>query len=331
MHDDKVEYVSISEIFPAQIRYSTLNMKDKANRAIIKGDAIWNDDAGGWTYKFNDSTSILSHHDALPVVHTSFGYVLIDGHHDVLSSMHLQATTAPIKIVEDMRHLSVDDFWREADERGWSYLYTIEGNKVAPPTAFYELLDDPNRYFAAITARKFTSNEDGTYISKGAEYPLWVKVNKDIPFIEFKISNALYEAGFVYNPDHMGNPPAESVTERARQIIIDAEIEGLRVVPYRIHHEKFSLHDDYVKIKVPGPDIKLKAVPVEESVIQHRVNPEIENLKAYIKKVESHKKPDGTIDFAHGFRFFKRAQAHSREANYNIAKGKLTSLICSPS
>lgn len=82
--DESVEYVSIREIFPAQIRYSILNMKDKANRRISKGDAVWNEEDGKWEYKFNHGTSILAEKDALPVVRTSFGYVLIDGHHDVL-------------------------------------------------------------------------------------------------------------------------------------------------------------------------------------------------------------------------------------------------------
>lgn len=318
MHDDTVEYISISEVFPAQVRYSMLNMKDKANRAIIKGDAVWDESSSSWEYKFNDGTSILSEKDALPVVLAPFGYVLIDGHHDVLSSLHLQAQTVPVKVIEDLSHLSRDEFWREAEERGWSYLYRIDGSKALPPTSFHELIDDSNRYFAAITARKFTSNENGNYTSKGAEYPLWVKVNKDIPFIEFKIANVLFDNGFVYNPDHMGNPPAESVMERARKILLDADIEDLRVVPYRIHHEKFSLHDDYVKIKVPGPDIKLKAVGAGNS--------EIARLQAYVKQVESHKQPDGKIDFTHGFTFFKNVRARSREAHYQQKKSQLASL-----
>lgn len=314
-HHDNVKYVSIDELFPAQIRYSLLNMKDKANKAIIKGDAVWNDD-GGWEYKFDNGNSILSTKDALPVVRASFGYVLIDGHHDVLSSMHLQARTVPIHVIEDVSYLSRDEFWREAEGRGWAYLYTIDGRKAAPPTSFYDLTDDPNRYFAAITVRKFTANEDDTYSSKGAEYPLWVKVNKDIPFIEFKIANVLYENGFVYNPDHMGRPPAESVAERARQIIIDADIEGLRVVPYRIHHEKFTWHDDYVRIKVPGPDIKLKAIK--------EVDPNLSRLQSYVKRIESHKTPDGKIDYTHGFWFFKNRRAKSRAEHYKEAKQLLS-------
>jgi hypothetical protein len=77
----------------------------------------------------------------------------------------------------------------------WAYLYTTSGEKLLPPKKFSELKDDTNRYFAAITARKYTSNPDGSYASKGALYPLWIKVDKDIPFIEFKIANGLFAKG----------------------------------------------------------------------------------------------------------------------------------------
>lgn len=315
--DDSVEYVSISEVFPAQIRYSILNMKDKANRRIIKGDAVWNEAC--WEYSHNNGTSILSEKNALPVVRTSFGYVLVDGHHDVLSSLHLEAGTVPVNVVEDVSDLSADEFWQEAENRGWSYLYTISGEKASPPSSFADLIDDPNRYFAALIARKFKLDDDGSYVSKGAEYPLWVKVNNDIPFIEFKISNALYEAGFVYSPDHMGKPPAENVAERARKILLEAEIEGLRVIPYRIHYEKIKPHDEYVRVKVPGPDIILR-----NSVTPHTSNGRIKRLQKYVDHVESHKLPNGKPDFSHGlFWLFKQKIAQSRETKYQNAKNEI--------
>lgn len=148
-----------------------------------------------------------------------------------------------------------------------------------------------------------------------------MKVNKDIPFIEFKISNALYQQGFIYSPDHMGNPPAESVSERARQILLDADVVGLHVVPYRIHHEKFRAHDDYVKIKVPGPDIVLRAVTPHQDK-----NDLSKRLHAYVQRVEGYQLPDGKIDFTHGFWFFRNKRAQSREVNYQHAKSELERL-----
>lgn len=317
--EDTVEYVSITELFPAQIRYSVLNMQEKANKRVVTADAVWTDD--GWRYKHDSGRSVLSRRQALPVVKASFGYVLIDGHHDVLSSMKLQAKTVPITVIEDVSDLSPEEFWEEADERGWSYLYSVTGEKIDPPASFADLVDDPNRYFAALVARKFKLNADGSYISKGAEYPLWVKIDKDIPFIEFKISNALYDAGFVYSPEHMGNPPAESVVERARKILADADIDGLRVVPYRIHHEKFRPRDDYVRIKVPGPDIVLR-----KALNDDKAQRKAKRLQEYVNKVESHRLADGTTDFAYGFTLFKGLRSHIRENKYQRAKNVLIRL-----
>jgi hypothetical protein len=321
-HDEKpVEYVHVQQLHAAQLRYSHLNMKDKANKAIIKGHAIWDDAEKTWEYKYNDGTSILPEDGALPVVKTSFGYVLLDGHHDVMSSLYLQAEMIPIKVTEDVRDLSIDEFWREAEKRGWSYLYTKNGEKDQPPAAFHDLVDDPNRYFAALVARKFKTDSEGDYTSKGAEYPLWVKVDKDIPFIEFKIANALYNAGFIYQPDRMGAPPANHISEYARKILIAAEIEGLRVVPDRIHYEKIKIHDDYVKIKVPGPDIVLnaKASKINKSEV-------ISHLQQYISEIEKNTNENGSINFSNNFWFFKSSRSINRKANYLLAKQQLNDL-----
>lgn len=319
--NQSVEYVHYQQLHPAQLRYSMLNMKDKANKAIIKGHAVWDDAEKTWEYKYNDGTSIFPEDNALPVVKTSFGYVLLDGHHDVMSSLHLQAEMMPIIVTEDVSDLSVDEFWREAEQRGWSYLYTMDGKKTAPPAAFHDLVDDPNRYFAALVARKFKTDSEGDYTSKGAEYPLWVKVDKDIPFIEFRIANALYDAGFVYQPERMGVPPSPSISEYARKILIYAEIEGLRVVPDRIHYEKIRIHDDYVKIKVPGPDIVLNAKSPKINK-----NEVISQLRNYISDIEKNTKEDGGTNFANNFWFFKDSRAINRKANYLLAKQQLADL-----
>lgn len=319
--NQSVEYVHYQQLHPAQLRYSMLNMKDKANKAIIKGHAIWDDAEKTWEYKYNDGTSILPEDSALPVVKTSFGYVLLDGHHDVMSSLHLQAEMIPIRVIEDASDLSESEFWSLAEEKGWSYLYTKDAEKSFPPSSFDVLVDDPNRYFAALVARKFKTDSDGDYTSKGAEYPLWVKVDKDIPFIEFKIANTLYEAGFIYQPERMGVPPSARISEYARKILIAAEIEGLRVVPDRIHYEKIKIHDDYVKIKVPGPDIVLHA---KKSTIDK--NEIMSRLQTYISDIEKNTKEDGGINFSNDFWLFKNSRAINRKANYLLAKQQLMDL-----
>jgi hypothetical protein len=236
-----IQYVSYQQIFPAQLRYSSQNVTEKVNKAIERKAAVWNEKDESWTFKYNHGTSILSEKEALPVVISSFGYVLADGHHDVLSSIKLNAEMIPIKVIADLSHLDSQQFWEKAEKKGWAYLYQIGGEKSTPPATFSDLVDDPNRYFAAITARKYP--KEGSNESFGAEYPLWVKVGKDIPFIEFKISDALWAQGFLYDEEQMGNPPSEDYEEFARKVLLEAEIQGLRVVPGRTHYSEINLEE----------------------------------------------------------------------------------------
>lgn len=239
---DTFRYVSFQKILPAQIRYSQQHVAEKVAKAIAKGAAIWNSTEKRWAYKYNQGTSILSEKNTLPVVRSSFGYVLADGHHDVLSSIHFKAEMIPIKVIEDLSHLDFDQFWATAEQKGWAYLRHISGQKSLPPSSFHQLIDDPNRYFAAITACKFSLEVPGGIVSIGAEYPLWVKVNKDIPFIEFKIADALFAKNFIYHEETMGNPPTDESIEKARRILLEANIPGLRVTEKRIHFEQIKLN-----------------------------------------------------------------------------------------
>jgi hypothetical protein len=252
----EVQYISCEHIYPGQIRYSSLNTADKVAKLKEKKAVFWDAKDNCWQYKYHDGTSVLASQDALPVVKASFGYVLIDGHHDVLSSLAVQAKMIPIKVVDDLHHLSLEEFWNCAEERGYTYLYKANGEQCAAPSSFSDLIDDPNRYFAAITARKYTANEDG-YDSRGAEFPLWIKINKGIPFIEFKIANALFAKGFVYDPEQMGNPPKEEAIEQARAILIAAKVPGFGVVPSQTHYQRiivdFEANTYEVEQELPHP------------------------------------------------------------------------------
>lgn len=161
--------------------------------------------------------------------------------HVLINQDNLSAKKVPIKIIANLSHLPIDQFWIEAEKNGWAYLYHVDGKKMLPPKCFTELLDDPNRYFAAQTARKYTSNGEHGFVSKGAEYPLWVKIDKDIPFIEFQIANALYKENFIYDLEKMKDTP--EVLEHARQILVQANIPGLRVISSRVHHQDISIEE----------------------------------------------------------------------------------------
>ncbi|MBA3238040.1 MAG: hypothetical protein H0T62_06780 [Parachlamydiaceae bacterium] len=233
-----VTYVHFRNLFPSQLRFSTQNVKQKVRNILKKKNAVWDESTSQWSYKYYDGLSALSEKDSIPVVKAPFGYALIDGHHNVLSNIAVSSEWIPVKVIDDYSHLSIDAFWAKTELMGWAYLKTINGKKSVPPILFSELQDDPNRYFAAIAARKYKNEADRD--SSGAEYPVWVKVGKDIPFIEFMISDAMWKRGLVYSYDMGDNPPIEFV-ESARQVLLESDLKGLRVIPSRIHYKDLKL------------------------------------------------------------------------------------------
>ncbi|MDF2578103.1 MAG: hypothetical protein K0S74_1587 [Chlamydiales bacterium] len=235
---DKPYYIDYRMIHPGQLRYASRNVEDKIQIAQEKGDLEWDSTHKKWIYKQGQGLSIYPLNKALPIIKSVFGFVLVDGHHDLLASITVGAKTIPVKIIMDLSDLSEEDFWNKAEEMGLVYLYDLKGNKSAPPAYFKQLQDDPNRYFAAIIARKYEKEADVTG-SQGADYPLWIKKGKDIPYIEFKIADALWRANLIYSYKMGDNPPVEFV-EKARQVLIQAQIPGLRLVKERKHYTQVA-------------------------------------------------------------------------------------------
>lgn len=213
------EIVSMDEVFPGQLRYSSLNVQKKMSKKMEKGMPICGGDKG------------------IPVVKSYFGYVLIDGHHDVIASLALGEEELRVRVVADLSNLEGDNFWDEMERQGWAYLYDLDGNRKNPPREFHLLEDDPNRYFVTLTVRhyaKFNSVE-----SSGAEYPLWLKIGKDIPFIEFKIADILWQHNIIYE-NEMGTNPPEEFVEEARRVLVEANNPELRIVPQRKHFSELN-------------------------------------------------------------------------------------------
>lgn len=237
---EEVKYVDIQSIHPAQLRYSSKNVEKHVKRSIAQGWAFRKKDSFNWNYAFNDGTSIMASKSALPVVRSSFGFVLLDGHHAILTSLVLGATHVPIKEFADLSFLTEEEFWFEAERYGWAYLYDLNRRKHFPPKNFNRLKDDSNRYFATISARKYPEN-GSIENSVGLEYPLWIKIGKDIPFIELMVSDALRDAGFVYEYDS-NYEQFLYLVEKARPILLKANIPGLRVIPKRTHYTNLKLN-----------------------------------------------------------------------------------------
>ncbi len=234
----EVFYTQISTLIPGQTRYSSRNVEEKIAALVKSGDAVFNQATGKWTFKYYDHLSAFPIHDSLPVVKTAFGYLLADGHHHVMSSLAIGAEWLPVHIIGDFSDLSFEELWLKAEKEGMAYLYQIDGTKAAhPPASFHELQEDPNRYFAAVAARKLPPDNLDMKISKGAAYPLWIKIGKDVPFIEFKIADVLYRHHLTYAYE-MGNNVDDLVdfVEAARMILTEDSIPELKFVPSRTYY-----------------------------------------------------------------------------------------------
>lgn len=233
---DTGDYVPIALIQPGQLRFASLNVEDKL-KAALKAGAATPQPGGGYLLGHDHGRSILPASAAVPVIKGPVGYVLVDGHHDVLSSLALGARTVPVKVEgPDLSHLDPDAFWREAEALGKVYPHLLGGAWKLPPRHFHELIDDPIRYFAAISARKCTAVGQDPSATTGFDHPLWIKVGKDVPFIEFKIADALFGADpdFGYR-NSMGNSPPDTLVEHARELLAGHPVPDLRLVPSRTH------------------------------------------------------------------------------------------------
>ncbi|GAB4234930.1 MAG: hypothetical protein Tsb0021_14350 [Chlamydiales bacterium] len=232
-------YIEADAIKPGQVRYADYQVMEKVKESVENGEVAWNETEKRWELKHHHSSSLFPLSKSLPVVNGPYGFVLVDGHHHFLENQKLGGTTIPVKVIADYSRLSLEEFLNIAEEKGFIHPYDVYGNRVHLPLSFSELQNDPNRFFAALGKRIYIDTPE-MHFSKGSEYPIWVKVGKDIPFIEMRISEAMWNAGLVYD-EQQGTEPDAVFYETARDVIKAAEIKGLRVIPTRMHYSEFDI------------------------------------------------------------------------------------------
>ena len=214
----KVTYFPIAKLMPGQVRYSELNVQQKVNNALKSGAV--KAAAQGHNLAYDDGKSTISLDKPLRVIKAPFGYILIGGHHRVLASVRLGAQTVPVIVVKDLSTLPIAQFWEQAEQQGYIYPYGLSGKKQGLPDSFKDLVDDPNRYFAALISRD----------QKAAQGTTCIVIKKDtaVPFIDFKIADVLYANGIHYRND-MGNTPPTELVEQARKILTEHNVPGVVV------------------------------------------------------------------------------------------------------
>lgn len=229
-------YHPIDQINPGQLRYTKVNVTTKKMK-LEKNKQ-----------QFDHRHSSLSVVDRLVVVKgpKEIGYVLIDGHHEYLACKALGDITLPIFVLEDLSALSAKEFYAYAFENNFIYPVSISGELQYPKKGWFswgELVDDPNRLFASISALHCVKKKDNSLVyfknpnaTERPKFPLWIKrawKKIEIAFIEFKIANQLYKHGIHYQYEMGANPNSlevEALIEKARNILTQDPVGNLELL-----------------------------------------------------------------------------------------------------
>ncbi len=236
---EKSFYIPTDKVHPGQIRYSDSVVKQKVKEHIEAGKASWNPETQTWILKYSENTCLFPLSKALPVVNSPNGYVLVDGHHHYMTNLSLGGSTFPITVIANLSHMTPQEFQDYAEQKGWTHPYDVFGNRINLPKSFQALKNDPNRNFATLCKRTI-KDPNHPEQSTGVDYPIWLKVGKDIPFIEMKISEALWNEGLVYE-NQQNTKQYEKFYEKARSAISRANIPGLRVNHSKTHYKDIDL------------------------------------------------------------------------------------------
>lgn len=233
-----VKYVPMELIRPAQHRYASMNVTDKIKRNENFGFHF--DERGEKIFHFDEGKSIYPEKNAIPAIEMPHGYILCDGHHSAMASFSLGCQTIPVRIFQTILHPLGEKFWLWAETSNFAYLVDMDGKRCPPPSELNQLQDDPLRYFAAITARKYENPM--MQESFGYDYPLWIKIGKDTPFIEMRIADKLRTHGFIY---HYGDEEnnLETLIEAARTILIADPIPNLKLLQNKEKYDQSAFVD----------------------------------------------------------------------------------------
>ncbi len=244
---DSKMYIPIALLSPGQIRFTQANVDTKAVKlSRSKGH-------------YDNGNSSIEAINPIPVVLGPDNLIiLVDSHHECLAAQKIGDTTAPVLVVDDLRHLNRLAFFKQAQANNYIYPFDFMGDLIPmPETGWYtwsQMQDDPNRLFAAFTAWKCGNNgkwAKDPNATQDPAYPLWIKKAHEkvkIAFIEFKMATVLYQAGLRYDYAWGTNPNDERVaqfTEQARSVLVKA-LDEERISSFDLIPEKLAL-DEIIK------------------------------------------------------------------------------------
>lgn len=111
-------------------------------------------------------------------------YYIVDHHHLALALLEEGFKTAPVVILGDLSKLTMTEFWKEMEAKGWVYPVDGKGQKqpiAAIPRSVEDMQDDPYRSIAGFVRR------DGGFLKSQTPFAEFVWANYYRPLIPLKL------------------------------------------------------------------------------------------------------------------------------------------------
>lgn len=228
-------YLSIQFLIPGQEWISVDNIIGKIKKAHTETTFVKNKH-GEIDIAFADGTSAepMTDQPKIKVAATEAGYIIIDGHHETCRAVLLGSKTVPVEVVEDFtkRHpkMAMEAVWSELKSKHLSLFSEAKTPKHLAqfPPCLCDLSDKPNRFLARLLGMKVLTDEQGKVTlaeTRGVKHPIWVKVNRGIPFIEFYIADIL-EKNSIHYDIRWGEDVPKDIVEEARHALVIAQANG---------------------------------------------------------------------------------------------------------
>lgn len=184
--------------------------------------------ADRWILSHDGGKSAVPLTDPIEVIRGPMGYVIADGHHDFLLSLHVGAQTIAVKVKADYSQMQPEAFWEKLKKENLTYLKRSPKSLAITLPSPAEFLDRPNRYLASLLALKVNAQETKGQIQilgqRAPNSPVWVKLNNSLPFIEFHLADRLDRAGVRYDASWGKKIPPEAI-EAAREALMPYQKE----------------------------------------------------------------------------------------------------------
>lgn len=239
-------YVPLQYLVRGQDFISTANVHRKAEVIVESGGVTYENDhpipafADGLSTLDIDAQVVKTQVAKVPGEGSEeFRYIIIDGHHEAYAAVLTGSRKVPVEIISDYTLPKSDgslwkmeEIWDDLKMKGQT-LFDLPSARLAErPPGLKGMVDNPNRFLARVVSlRVLTENADDPSEllkvvkaqSRGVKEPLWIKINKGIPFIEFYIAQIFSEIPVTYDPEWGESKVPEEVVEKCRAALIEAQ------------------------------------------------------------------------------------------------------------